>query len=544
MSESRTTKNKLKGGEFIVKATSPHEVFIPEEFDEDAQMVREMVHDYVESIRDRMHDMDKQIEIMNEAAELGLVSAHMPEKYGGMEMSTNTNTMIAEEMGKAGGSFDTTFAAHTGIGMLPILYFGTEEQKQKYLPGLGDGTLKASYCLTEPGSGSDALAAKSTAVLNEAGTHYILNGQKMWITNAGFAHVFIVFAQIDGNLFTGFIVDAGTPGLTLGAEEHKMGIKGSSTRQVFFENVETPVSNVLGEIGKGHLIAFNALNIGRFKLGVMAMGGCKEGIDMAVKYANERVQFGQPISGFGAMQYKIAEMSIRTLAIESASYRVSQLMQDHKEGLMASGESFERATLEAAKEYASECAIIKVTGSEILDYVVDEVVQIHGGNGYSEEYPASRAFCDARINRIYEGTNEINRMLLVDQILKRAMKGDFDMIGPVMQVQKELMESGDSQINDGALAQEVLAVENFRKTLLLVAGTAAKYQMEGHHNLKEEQMIVMNIADITNDLFLAESFILRVQKLQGQNDSKYRSTQDDVAGLHLRCPEQNCKKCK
>jgi alkylation response protein AidB-like acyl-CoA dehydrogenase len=503
----------LGGGEFLIKDIHPDDLFIPEEFDEDAKMIREMVRDFVEDMGERVHEMDAQVPLMEQAGELGLLGAHMPESFGGMALPTNTNTMISEELGKAGGSFDTTFAAHTGIGMLPILYFGTEAQKEKYLPGLIDGSLRASYCLTEPGAGSDALSGKTKASMNGAGTHYLIEGQKMWISNAGFAEVFIVFAKIDGEHFTGFIVDAKSEGITLGAEEQKMGIKGSSTRQVFFEKTPVPVENILGEIGKGHLIAFNALNIGRFKLGSMAMGGCKIGIDISVKYANERIQFKQPISNFGAMKHKIGEMIAQTFTIESAVYRVSDLMQDHKALKMEEGASFGQATLEAAKEYSSECAIIKVAGSEILDYVVDQAVQIHGGYGYSAEYAVSKAYTDARINRIYEGTNEINRMLMVNQILKKAMKGGLDLTGPAWAVQKELTSFPSMSQPEGVFGHEVKAVKDFKKILLLVAGAAVKYQMDGHHNLKEEQEVLMNIADIMIDTFLAESLLLRVQKL-------------------------------
>ena len=507
-----TQEKILKGGEFLVSDQHPNEIFTREDFGEDALMIQDMTREFVKSIGERSHKMDEQVKLMEEAGELGLLGAHIPEKFGGMALPTNTNTLISEELGFAGGSFDTTFAAHTGIGMLPILYFGTEAQKEKYLPGLAEGRLKASYCLTEPSSGSDALAAKTKAFLNEAGTHYIITGQKMWITNAGFADVFIVFAQIDGDKFTGFIVDANIEGMTLGAEEDKMGIKGSSTRQVFFEKAEVPIENVLGEIGKGHLIAFNTLNIGRFKLGSMSMGGCKMAIKESRKYADERIQFKVPISSFGAIQYKIAEMEMRNFALESTVYRVSNLMQIHKEKLMESGTSFEQATLEAAQEYASECAIIKVAGSEILDYCVDEAVQVHGGYGFSEEYRVAQAYRDARINRIYEGTNEINRLLLVNQILKKAFKGELDLVGPAWEVQKELTGMPDRSVPEGIFGQEQKAVKDFKKIMLMVAGAAAKYQMDGKHDLRQEQMILMNIADIAIDTFLVESTLLRVQK--------------------------------
>lgn len=513
----------LKGGEFLVRDTRPEEVFIPEELNEEQRMARKMVEDFLEQeVYPNTPKIEKQedgivVRLLKKTGELGLLGAHMPPEYGGMALDTNTNSVISEAFGPA-GSFIVAFAAHTGIGMLPILYFGTEEQKQKYLPGLISGDLKAAYCLTEPGSGSDALAAKTRADLSADGKHYILNGQKMWISNAGFADIFIVFAKIDGEKFTGFIVERNTPGLTLGAEEDKMGIKGSSTRQVFFENVHVPVENVLGEIGKGHLIAFNALNIGRYKLGIMCIGGCKKVIEMATRYANERHQFGQPIGNFGAIQYKLAEMAIRTFAGESAAYRTSQLMQDRKEAAEAEGKSYGQAMLEAAEEYAIECSILKVYGSEASDYCVDENVQIHGGIGFSEEYPAARAYRDSRINRIYEGTNEINRMLMVDQLFKRAMKGHFDLVGPAWAVQKELAAMPSFEKLEGPYAEEHRAVADFKKIILMTAGAAAKMQMDGKLNLKEEQEVLINCADMLIDLFLAESMLLRVQKLSERTD--------------------------
>jgi alkylation response protein AidB-like acyl-CoA dehydrogenase len=495
-----TTNKALRGGEFIIRDSVYSDVFIPEEFNEDQRMVRQMVKDFVAEMGDKAHQLDAQVGLMEQSGALGLLGAHIPEMYGGNPLDSNANTLIADELGKAGGSFDTTFAAHIGIGMLPILYFGTDEQKKKYLPKMCSGEMKAAYCLTEPGSGSDALAAKTRADLSPDGKHYILNGQKMWITNAGFADVFTVFAKIGGEQFTGFVVEATTPGITLGAEEKKLGIKGSSTRQVFFENVAIPVENVLGKIGYGSQIAFNTLNIGRFKLGTMAMGGSKKSIAIAVKYANERIQFGQPIASFGAIKHKLGEMGAIIFALESAIYRLSDMMGKHKDEATAGGKSFEQAMLDAAKEY--------------LNFVIDEMLQIHGGNGFSEEYPASRAYRDARINRIYEGTNEINRLLLVDRIIKKALKGELDLVGPAWAVQKELMAMPSKSTDEGPWAAEHLAVQHFKKNMLLVAGASVKYQMDGKHDLNQEQEIVMHIADIGIDCFLAESLLLRAEKLE------------------------------
>lgn len=520
MSAAIETSKALKGGEFLIRESQPEDVFIPEELNEEQLMVKQMAIDFLHNeIVPNRQKIEKQEPgltpaILKKMGELGLLGAHMPAVYGGTELDTNTNTIIADVLGPM-GSFSVPWAAHTGIGMLPILYFGTEAQKQKYLPKLITGDLKAAYCLTEPGSGSDALNAKTRADLSADGSHYLLTGQKMWISNAGFADIFIVFAKVGGEKFTGFIVDAHSEGITLGAEEDKLGIKGSSTRQVFFENVKVPSENVLGEIGKGHHIAFNALNIGRFKLGVMCIGGNKEVIKMAVNYANERVQFGQPIGNFGAIQYKLAEMAIRNFAAESAAYRTSQCMQDKKAEESANGKPFGQATLESAEEYAIECSILKVFGSEVTDYCVDENVQIHGGVGFSEEYPAARAYRDSRINRIYEGTNEINRMLMVDQLFKRALKGQLDIVGPAWAVQKELTSMPSLERLEGDYAEETKAVADFKKIILMVAGAGAKMQMDGKLNLKEEQEVLMNCADMLIDLYAAESMLLRVQKLAG-----------------------------
>ncbi len=531
MSEVITSSKVLRGGEFLVRSTQPEEIFIPEEFNEEQRMIRDMVRDFVEghifpNVEKIEHQEDNiAAELLNVVAELGLLGTHMPEAYGGMELDTNTNTLICDTMGPA-GAFTVSYAAHTGIGMLPILYFGTEEQKSSFLPRLINGELKAAYCLTEPASGSDALAAKSRADLSEDGSHYVLNGQKMWISNAGFADIFIVFAQIDGDKFTGFIVPSDLEGVSLGAEEAKLGIKGSSTRQVFFENVKVPAENVLGEIGKGHLIAFNALNTGRFKLNALCTGGAKECISISVQYANERVQFKTPIANFGAIKYKLAEQAIRVFASESALYRTSQLIQDWNKNLREEGMDYGEAKLQSAEEYAIECALLKVIGSEALDYVVDENLQIHGGMGYSEEGTAARAYRDSRINRIYEGTNEINRLLSVDMLFRRALKGAIDIVTPAWNVQKELAGMPQLGGTEGPYGNEQKAVEDFKKVILMTAGAAAKMQMDGELNLKEEQEIVMNVSNMMVDLFQAESLLLRVQKLSAMEKTHDQSVYD------------------
>ncbi|HUN15581.1 MAG TPA: acyl-CoA dehydrogenase family protein [Saprospiraceae bacterium] len=524
----------LKGGEFLIKETDIQTNFIPEDLNEDQNMIRASVREFVTNeVRVKGNELQNQEELLALAGQLGLLAAHIPEEYGGNPLDTHSNTLISEELGRGNGSFSTSLAAHTGIGMLPILYFGSEELKKKYLPGLSSGNLKASYCLTEPSSGSDALSAKSQAKLSDDGKNYILNGQKMWISNAGFADIFIVFAQVDGTKFTGFLVEKGTPGLTLGAEEHKLGIKGSSTRQVFLENVRIPVDQVLGEVGKGHLIAFNVLNIGRYKLGTMAMGGCKICITEAVKYANERIQFDQPISSFGAIKYKLAEMAIRTFVAESTVYRVSDLMDDKKNEELNLGRNYAQAMLESAEEYAVECAIIKIYGSEVLDYVADELLQIHGGNGFSEEYVPARVYRDSRINRIYEGTNEINRMLIINMILKRTMKGALDLVGPAWEVQKELTGMPKMEIPEGTYGLEWRTVKDFKKLTLMVAGAAVKYQLDGKHDLKDQQELLLNVADMMIDLYNSESIILRVEKLTSNYSSENLDAQIAMMKVYL-----------
>lgn len=504
----------LSGGEFLVANSEAQETFVPEDITEEQKMVLEMTHDFVSTNEVSMQELDQQPIMMEEAGSLGLLGAHIPESYGGMGLDVPTNTFISDKLGAYAGSFGTTFAAHTGIGMLPILYFGTEEQKNHFLPKMASGEWKGAYCLTEPGSGSDALAAKTRADLNDAGTHYIVSGQKMWISNAGFADLLIVFAQIDGDKFTGFIIEANSPGITLGAEEKKLGIKGSSTRQVFFEKVKVPAENVLGEIGKGHLIAFNALNTGRFKLGNMCLGGAKRACATSIQYANERIQFKQPISNFGAIKSKIAEQAINCYALESTVYRIADLLEKHKQNLHADGMTEAQAKLKAAEEMAIECAVVKISGSEILGTVVDEMVQIHGGNGFSEEYPAARAYRDNRISRIYEGTNEINRMLMINMLFKRVMKGKIDLVAPAWAVQKELAQPAEHPSFDEPLACETFFLDQFKKLCLMVLGGAAKQQMDGKLDLKNEQEIMMHCADILIDILNAESLLLRVKKSQ------------------------------
>ena len=534
--ENATKVRSLKGGEFIISKSVAEDVFIPEEFNEEHKMMAEMAHEFlVKNVNpnlDRIDAMEKGLmpSLLDKAGALGLLGVSIPEEYGGYGKDFLTGMLMTETLG-AGHSFSVAMAAHTGIGTLPILYFGNDDQKKKYLPKLATGEWKASYCLTEPGSGSDALAAKTKAELSVDGKNYILNGQKMWITNAGFADLFIVFAQVDGDKFTGFIVEKTYEGVSLGEEEHKMGIKGSSTRQVFFSDCNVPIENVLGEIGKGHLIAFNILNIGRAKLAAAALGGCKQVCTSSIEYANTRIQFKIPIAKFGAIKHKLAEQSIRTYVVESAIYRVSKLIEDMEERLIKDGKPFNKALLGAAEEYAIECAMLKVAGSEVLDFVTDEGVQIYGGYGYSADFPVERSYRDSRINRIFEGTNEINRLLMVDQILKRAMKGELDLMGPAMAIQKELTAIPDFGAPDTSLfAAETETIERMKKAILMVAGTAVqKYMM----TLAKEQEIIMNIADMAIDTYMAESVMLRVQKLVGIKGEDACVHQLDIMRVYL-----------
>ncbi|MGZ8537312.1 MAG: acyl-CoA dehydrogenase family protein [Flavisolibacter sp.] len=527
-------KNSLKGGEWLVKDSDHTTAFIPEEFTEEQEMIRDMCNQFLDTevlpIVDRIDKMEPGLmkSLVQKAGEQGLLATSFPEEYGGLGKDFVTSTIINEYLG-AGHSFSVAISAHTGIGTLPILYFGTEEQKRKYIPKLISGEWAGAYGLTEPNSGSDALGAKSTAKLSDDGKYYLLNGQKCWITNGGFADVYTVFAKVDGDKFTGFIVERGFEGFTQGPEEHKMGIKGSSTVQLYFQDCKVPVENVLGEIGKGHKIAFNILNIGRLKLCAAAIGGAKRTATLSIEYAITREQFKTSIANFGAIKHKMAEMAIQTFASETALYRTAKLIDEKETELHEQGKPFNEALLGAAEEYAIECAILKVHGSEVLDFVADEGVQIHGGNGYSDEYNISRVYRDSRINRIYEGTNEINRLLTVDMTLKRAMQGRLNIMGPAMKVSQELMSIPEFGNEDETpFAAERKLVNNFKKTVLLTAGAAAQKLMM---KLESEQEILMSIADMAIDTFVAESLLLRVMKLaeKGGDVQIYQ----DILGCYL-----------
>ena len=526
----------IKGGEWLIKEGAPHDTFTPEQFNEEQRMVKEMCASFLETevlpIVARLDKMEPGLmpALMDKAGELGLLGTSAPEALGGLGKDFITSTLVNEALG-GGHSFSVAVAAHTGIGTLPILYFGTETQKEKYIPKLASREWKGAYGLTEPNSGSDALSAKTTARLSEDGKHYILNGQKCWITNGGFADIYTVFAKIDGKEFTGFIVERGMEGFTQGQEEHKMGIKGSSTVQLYFQDCIVPVENVLGEIGKGHVIAFNILNIGRLKLAAAALGGSKRTLNLALEYALTREQFKQPIINFGAIQHKLAEMVTRIWVLESALYRTSKWIDDKEHELLAAGKPFNEALLGAAEEYAIECAMLKVDGSEVLDLLVDEGVQIFGGNGFSDEYEISRAYRDSRINRIYEGTNEINRLLTVDMVLKRAMKGRLDLMGPAMAVQKELMSIPDfGSGEDMPFASEFKAIANFKKAILMTAGAAVQKLMM---KIEHEQEILMNIADMAIQTFNAESALLRTARLVEEKGEAAAQLELDMMRIYL-----------
>ena len=528
----------IKGGEFLIRETPAEAVFIPEEWNEEQLMIAETCTNFIaQNITPNLVRIDEQEEglmphLMEEAGALGLLSISIPEEYGGFGKDFKTSMLVTEKLG-AGNSFSVAFSAHTGIGTLPILYYGTDEQKAKYIPKLASGEWKGAYCLTEPSSGSDANSGKSRAKLSEDGKHYILNGQKMWITNAGFADIFTVFAKIDNDEnLSAFIVEKEFGGITLNAEEHKMGIKGSSTRQVFFNDCKVPVENLLSERQNGFKIAVNILNLGRIKLGGGVIGASKSVITTSVNYANEREQFGRPISKYGAIRYKLAEQAILTYASESATYRASENMEQATEHLVETGMDPTKAKLKGTEQYAIEAAIIKVHASETLDYVVDEGVQIYGGMGFSAEAPMDRAYRDSRINRIFEGTNEINRMLTVDMMLKRAMKGELDLMGPAQKVAGELMSIPDfgASEDDSLFGKEKKYIAGFKKAVLMVAGAAVQKLMQ---QLGKEQEVLMNLADMLIELYVSESTQLRVEKLVGMRGEEACKEQLDMMRVYI-----------
>ncbi len=503
-------KTILKGGEYLIRRTAPEAVFCPEDFDDELRMIGQTARDYVANEvipnLDRLEKLEPGLseELMRKAGELGLLGIEVPEEYGGMNLSKTAAVVVSEYIAGSSG-FNTTLSAHQTIGTLPLAYFGTEEQKKKYLEKLATGEWVSAYALTEPEAGSDALGGRTQAVLSEDGKYYILNGTKMWISNAGFASLFTVFAKIDGDRkkFSAFLIERDTPGLSFGAEEKKMGIKSSSTRQVILQDVKVPVENLLGEVGQGAKIAFNILNSGRFKLGASCVGASKQLLEISTRYAQEREQFRMPISSFGMIREKLAEMAIRTYAVEAATYRTIGMIDE-----AIGTDKSPRNTLACIEEYAIECSMIKILGSELLDYVVDEAVQVHGGYGYSSDYPVERAYRDARINRIYEGTNEINRLIIPGMLVKRAMKGHLHLL--------EALEEGNGKTDlsgideaDNPLARELSLLELMKKVALLVLGSATlKYR----ESFEREQEILARCADIITLIYAGESACLRTLK--------------------------------
>ncbi|MCM3782616.1 acyl-CoA dehydrogenase family protein [Neobacillus mesonae] len=514
MSDNQTKEPKIVGGSFVIDQVDQNRVLTPEDFTEEHRMIAETVRDFIDGeVVTRDEEIEKlnyelTVELLRKAGDLGLLGADVPEEFGGIGLDKVSSSIISESLAK-GSSFALSFGAHVGIGTLPIVFFGTREQKEKYLPDLASGAKIAAYCLTEPTSGSDAMSAKTTAVMSEDGEHYILNGSKLYITNAGFADIFIVYAKIDGEHFTAFIVEKEMEGFTLGPEEKKMGIKGSSTRPLYFEDVKVPRENLLGEIGKGHRIAFNILNIGRYKLAAGTVGAAKEAVELSSKYANTRKQFETPISSFPLIRKKLAEMNIRTFALESMVYRTAGLLDEALQDIDYNAADAGTLTAGAIADYAIECSINKVFSSENLDAIVDEGVQIHGGYGYIQEYKIERLYRDSRINRIFEGTNEINRLLIPGTLVKKALKGELALLQKAQGLQNEILQLVPNQTFEGLLEQEEHFLEMSKKIFLLTGGLAVqKYGTK----LEKEQEVLANLADMMIDIFALESVLARTQK--------------------------------
>lgn len=511
---TENTLNLIKGGSFLTEDIDAGRVFTPEDFTDEQKMIAKTTEDYVQTevlpVVDKLenHEFENSVRLLKKAGELGLLAADVPEEYEGLGLDKISSALITEKMALAGG-FSITHGAHVGIGSLPIVLFGNDDQKQKYLPKLASGQLIAAYALTEPSSGSDALGAKTTAKLNAEGTHYILNGEKQWITNSGFADVFVVYAKIDGDKFSAFIVERAFSGVSTGAEEKKMGIKSSSTRTLILEDVPVPVENLLGEVGRGHVIAFNILNIGRYKLGVGAIGASKRALELAISYSNQRQQFNTPISSFNLTKEKLSTMASKLYASESLIYRTVGYFEDRMGQLSEEEKNDGKAIAASIAEYAIECSINKVFGSEALDYIADEALQLHGGYGYMQEYEIERIYRDSRINRIFEGTNEINRLIVPGTFVKKAMKGELPLLQQAQSLQSELLSMFPEEIGDEPLAQEKHLVKMAKKIALLAAGTAV--QRFGT-KLEQEQEILVNIANIANQLFAMESVVLRTEK--------------------------------
>jgi alkylation response protein AidB-like acyl-CoA dehydrogenase len=536
MAEAKLAEKYIPGGSFLYEDAGPDEMFTPEDFSEEHTMIAQTAEEFVDNeVMPKLDEIDQlnpelSRQLLRKAGEIGLIGVDIPEDYGGLGLDKTATMIVSEKIGKA-GSWAVTYGAHSGIGTLPIVYFGTQDQKKKYLPKLASGEWVGSYSLSEPGAGSDALSAKTTATLSKDGKYYILNGTKMWLTNAGFADLYITFAKVDGEHFTAFIIEKGTPGVSLGEEERKMGIHGSSTRELILEDAKVPAENLLGEVGKGHKVAFDILNIGRFKLGAEVMGAMKEVTTNAVRYAKQRHQFGQPIANFGLIKHKLAEMAIKTFVAESMVYRTAGLIDSILESAKPGSPNYEAITLKGIEEYAVECSIIKVYNSEALDYVVDEGVQIYGGYGYSEEYPMARAYRDARINRIFEGTNEINRLLMPGMLIRRATRGQL----PVLQKAKALMDEilgfgTPEEPPSGLLSEEMRIVKNAKKIALLMIGGAVQKFMD---KIRDEQEVLGHIADIMMEVYAMESVVNRVRKMASLKGEDAVSLYIDVAQTYV-----------
>lgn len=531
------TNELVKGGAFLIEDIAPERVFTPEDFTDEQKMIAQTTADYVEKevtpVVENLenHEFDHSVRLLKKAGELGLLGADVPEEYDGLGLDKISSALISEKMSVAGG-FSITHGAHVGIGSLPIVLFGNEEQKKQYLPSSVTAEKIFAYALTEPGSGSDALGASATAKLNEAGTHYVLNGEKQWITNAGFADVFVVYAKVDGDKFSTFIVEKDFPGVSVGPEEKKMGIKSSSTRTLILQDAEVPVENLLGEIGRGHVIAFNILNIGRYKLGVGTVGGSKRALQLAITYANERKQFKTPISSFNLTKEKLSTMASKLYAAESLIYRTVGNFEDRNSAMSDEEQKDGKAIAASIAEYAIECSINKVFGSEVLDYIADEAVQLHGGYGFMSEYEVERIYRDSRINRIFEGTNEINRLLVPGTFMRKAMKGELPLLQKAQALQEELLMMMPEEIGDEALASETVLVKNAKKIGLLAAGLAA--QRFGT-KLEEEQEVLANIADIASNIFAMESVLLRTEKAIARNGEE--KEQQKILYTEIFCQE-------
>jgi len=514
------TKAAIVGGEFLIKEITPDQIFIPEEFDEEQRMIAETCADFVETeVAPHFDALDNHTEglmpsLLKKAGELGLLGISVPEEFEGYGQNFLTNMKANEAIGSA-YSFSVAFMAHTGIGTLPLLYYGNDEQHQRYMPQLATGEMLAAYCLTEPGAGSDANAGKTKAVLSDDGSHYVLNGQKMWITNGGFADLLTVFAKIDNDrVLSAFLVESKTPGITMNPEEHKMGIKGSSTRQIFFNDVKVPVENLLGKRGEGFRIALNILHIGRIKLGATVLGGMRRAINNSVTYANERKQFGSFLSEFGAIKHKMAEQVVKMFSTESAIYRASKDVQDTISALLEEGKTYGEANIGGVAEYEPECALLKVYGSESLDYIVDEMVQIYGGMGFSSEAPADRSYRDSRINRIFEGTNEINRLITVDSIMKKGLKHRIELFEKAREITEDLNNLKEVDFSANYFEVKKAQTVNLKKVVLMLLPLA---QDTFQRKLMFEEEILMNISDAIMDVYVLESTALRVEKLEQRN---------------------------